>query len=44
MAIFTGLLSLAGITSLSTFLGTVGTCLLATNTEEFDMGEYSDRH
>ena len=44
MAIFTGLLGLAGITSVGSFFGAVGTCLLATNLEEFDMGEYIDRH
>ncbi|WP_296038233.1 hypothetical protein [uncultured Agrobacterium sp.] len=33
-----------GAVSAGTLIGTLGTCFLATNMEEFDMGEYNDRH
>ncbi|WP_262535027.1 hypothetical protein [Agrobacterium tumefaciens] len=43
MAIFTlANLAIGAIASLGTF--SLGTCLLRTNLEEFDMGDYHDRH
>ncbi len=36
--------SVIGAASAGAFWTSIGTCLLATNLEEFDMGEYNDRH